>query len=103
MQPQVLTAYSLHTGLVIWLTDGGGWSDGIEEATVATTEGDVEDMKAQAARSHAANEVFEIYMVEVTMEAAGPRPIKYRELLRSRGPTIHPHFGRQAERRRRTG
>jgi hypothetical protein len=103
VKPQVLTAYSLRTGLAIWLDAGGGWSDGIEDAKVATSENEVEAMKAQAARSHAANEVFEIYMLDVTVTAAAPRPVKYREYLRSEGPTTHPHFGRQAERPRRAG
>ena len=97
MQPQVLTGYGLRSGRVLWLTPDGGWSPRVADARVAHAEPDVAEMEAQGKAAHAAQEIFEIYLVDVTESPEGPRPAKYRELLRSRGPTTHLHFGPQAE------
>ena len=97
MQAQVLTGYGLTSGRVLWLTPGGVWSSRLAEARVSHTTSDVAEMEAAGKASHATHEVFEIYLVNVVEESGGPRPVNYRELLRSRGPTVHPHFGPQAE------
>ena len=63
----------------------------------AHTESDIAEMEADGTAAHAAHEVFEIYLVDVVEDPEGLRPVKYRELLRARGPTVHPQFGPQAE------
>lgn len=100
MATRVLTAYDLMSGQAIWLTPEGDWSAGIENARVGRSETDFEQMNSLAAAAVAANQIFDVYPVDVVEEVSGPRAVKYREHLRSRGPTVHPDFGRQAERRR---
>ena len=96
MLSRVLTSYDLQTGLVLWLTAGGDWSPLISEARIALTEDNIKEMDFQAETAHAEHKIFEIYWVDVAEKPDGPEPVKYRELLRSRGPTIHPHFGPQS-------
>lgn len=97
MQARVLTGQGLTSGRVLWLTRDGGWSPRLAEARVAHTESDIAEMEADGTAAHAAHEVFEIYLVDVVEDPEGLRPVKYRELLRARGPTVHPQFGPQAE------
>jgi len=40
--------------------------------------------------------VVEPYVIDVVEEAGAVRPVRYREAIRARGPTIHPAFGQQA-------
>ena len=97
MVPQVLTGYGLQSGLVVWLTPSNYWSSDISSARVACTEKDLAEMKEQGCQAQQAHQIFEIYAVEVSLGADGPVPIKYREFLRSRGPTVHPQFGPQSQ------
>jgi hypothetical protein len=34
--------------------------------------------------------------MDVAESEAGPQPIGTREKIRAKGPTVHPHFGKQA-------
>ena len=98
MTLQVLTAYDLRSGLVVYLDRAGNWSRFIADARVARTEAESEACQALGEAAQAANLVFETYLVDVTEEKAGPRPVRYREVIRAFGPTVHPQFGTQAER-----
>ena len=95
-----MTAYDLLSEHAIWLTPEGAWSEWIENARIGRSAADFDEMSGIAAAAGAANEIFESYLVDV--EEPGPRPVKYRESLRARGPTVHPDFGVQAARRARS-
>ena len=95
--PQVLTAYGLLTGQVLWLTEDSAWSPRIRDARVSDSDADMAEMEAAGKAAHAAHEVFDIYRVDIAAEPGPPRPIKMRERIRAIGPTIHPGFGPQAE------
>jgi hypothetical protein len=41
--------------------------------------------------------VVDPYLIEVTREGAVPRPVRLREAIRARGPTVRPDLGKQAE------
>ena len=94
-----MTAYDLLSGHAIWLTPEGAWSEWIENARIGRSAADFDEMSRIATAAGAANEIFESYLVDV--EEPGPRPVKYRESMRARGPTVHPDFGVQAARRAR--
>ena len=96
MTSQVITAYGLRSGQVLWLTRTGEWSPWITEARVSQNSENLDEMKEIAIISCENNRVTESYTVDVTETSGGPEPTKYRELLRSRGPTVHPQFGPQA-------
>ncbi len=99
---QVMTAYRLEDGHVIYLAADGGWSEWIEEARIATTKGEADALTAGAKVAADANKIFETYLIDVTTEGR-TWPVTMREVMRAQGPTIHPQFGRQAERGKRLG
>ena len=91
MPQQVLTANRLSDGVVVFLDAEGGWSEHIAAARIA------EKAEAEAlakAGEIGAAEVVAPYLIDVTLEADGPRPLRYRERIRTFGPSIHPEFGK---------
>ena len=98
MALQVLTAYDLRSGLVVYLDRAGNWTRFIEEARIARSQAESEEWKALGEAATVANVVFESYLVDVTEAKGGTRPVRYREVIRAFGPTVHPQFGTQAER-----
>ena len=94
---QVMTAYRLEDGHVIYLGSDSGWSEWIEEARLATTKEEADALTAAAKVATDANQVFETYLIDVTNDGR-TWPVTMREVMRAQGPTIHPQFGKQAER-----
>jgi hypothetical protein len=41
------------------------------------------------------------YLMDVAEEAGRPKPLGTREIIRAKGPTTHPNFGKQAARHNR--
>jgi Protein of unknown function (DUF2849) len=91
MPHQVLTANRLCDGVVVFLDAEGGWTERITAARVAE-KADGESLVA--AGEAAASEVIAPYQIDVTLEAQGPRPLRYRERIRAFGPSIHPEFAK---------
>lgn len=85
--PSVFTANRLRDGRVVWLAAGGAWS-----TDVAAAEAFPPDRlavgEALAQRAEAAQQVVGAYAVAVSLSAAGPVPVKFRERLRASGPSI---------------
>ena len=96
MADRIVTANRLDDGLVVYL-NGAGWSERIGDARVAGAEGDAAALLAQAEAPEQAVRVVGPYLIEVTREGAGPRPVSHREAIRALGPTVRPDLGKQAE------
>jgi hypothetical protein len=94
--PQVATANRLRSGDVVFL-GSLGWVERIEQATVAHTDSEVKALDALAKQSEAVNEVVSAYLIDVGDGAAGPRPLHYREILRTLGPSVRLDLGKQAQ------
>ncbi|MFO1188897.1 MAG: DUF2849 domain-containing protein [Alphaproteobacteria bacterium] len=94
--PQVLTAYDLLDGDVIFL-GADGWSRDIRGAQVATTPDETARLAAIGMKAKAAALVADPYLVDVTVPRAGaPEPLHFREVLRTRGPSVRPDLGKQS-------
>ncbi len=91
---QVITANRLGDGLVIFLTTTG-WSKNINAAAISET---ADATAALLARAEAdAGHVVGPYAIDVDRQADGSlRPLKYREALRTRGPSVRTDLGYQA-------
>jgi sulfite reductase (NADPH) hemoprotein beta-component len=96
MSPQIATANRLGDGLVVFL-GSEGWVERIEHASVAHSDSEVKALDALVKQSEAINEVVSGYLVEVEPGAAGPRPLHYREMLRTLGPSVRLDLGKQAQ------
>jgi hypothetical protein len=91
MPQQVLTANRLSDGVVVFLDANGRWSEHIAAARLAE-KADAEALtEAGDARG---DEVVAPYLIDVALEAQGPKPLRYRERIRAFGPSIHPQFAK---------
>lgn len=84
---QMIIANRLTDGLVVFYTDGGGWSVDIAEGIVITEEAD-EDRLFKAAKSDEDNcIVIDPNLIDVAIDDGSPRPVAIREAIRAFGPT----------------
>ena len=95
MALKVVTANLLRGGNVVFLTREGRWSERIDEAGVAESDAAAEALEALARRDGDDTEAVDIYLVDVERTQDGLRPVRYREWLRTRGPTVRPDLGYQ--------
>lgn len=87
--PKVLTANALLEGDVVYMTAAGHWTRHHAEAELiedaATAELRLLDAEA---RGH---EVVGAYLAEAMPGPAGPAPVHFREVFRTRGPSNYAH------------
>lgn len=100
---KVATANRLVDGEAVWLSPAGRWASRIDEADVAA-DATAEDRLDQRGKAGlAANEVVDFALVDVSIVDGAIRPNRLRERIRAKGPTTHPHLGKQAEPTRLAG
>lgn len=90
--PQVVTASRLADGAVVFLDAGGGWSERLDRAAVFSDKGESAGGLDAGKAAEAASLVVDVYAVDVSVGAGTPVPLKLREAIRARGPTILPAF-----------
>lgn len=98
---QVLTAYRLLDGHVVYFGRDGAWTEWVEDSMVVDDEAAAKQLQAKGDAAVLAQEVFDPYLIGVARASGAPRPVTYREVLRADGPSVHPAFGYQAERKER--
>ena len=96
MSSKAVTANRLTDGSVVYLTDAGAWSEWLNEAALAGDEVGAERLLARG-RADAATRVVEPYLIDVVESDGLLAPLRYREVLRARGPSIHLDHGKQAQ------
>lgn len=92
----LISANRLDDGAVVWLNEALEWVDTLELACA------FDDERLEGAKLAAEHAVGQNLIVGPTPRAAQiveglPLPIDYREQLRSRGPSVRPDLGKQAE------
>ena len=91
---KILTAHDLKTGEVVYWTATGTWTRRLADSVL------LDDWAAACAlRAAEAAETVVVHAYLVPMDSPGA-PVareRVRELLRARGPSTHPQFGKQAE------
>ncbi len=91
---QVVSANRLDTGAVVWLGHDGSWVAPV--AAAAVVEGaEAENALARAKDSERSHVVVDAFLVDVVIEDGFPRPVRPRERIRSRGPSVRPDLGYQ--------
>ncbi len=98
MAAQAVTANRLGDGAVVYLTAGEGWSEWIDDAEVSRAAEEAERLMAVARRAAEVPLVVEPYLIDVTVEKGAVGALGLREVIRSKGPTTHPHHGKQSVR-----
>ncbi len=97
MSGKVVTANRLGDGMVVYLDTAGGWSEYVEAARVAQSEAQSAEILALAEAPAQATRVVGPYLMDVSLENGAPRAVSNREIIRAKGPTVHPNFGKQAD------
>jgi hypothetical protein len=92
--PLVLTANCLRSGDVVYW-QSGRWVESLAEAEIFSDKTAAEAGVAQAQAFVAANQIVTPYLFEVSQDNSGPHPVKEREIIRSRGPSVRPDTGKQ--------
>jgi hypothetical protein len=85
---KVITANRLGDGLVVFLDEEGGWSREIAKARILEDGPDLDAALAYAQQQHDARVVVEPYAIDVEVKDGVPVPVRLRELIRARGPTV---------------
>jgi len=92
--PKVVTAWDAQTGVTVYRTASGDWSEQVSDAEVlafdAADEALIVSKKDQT-------RVTDPYLMEVSEDGKITGRETLRESIRSQGPTVHPHFGRSAK------
>ncbi|HUC61338.1 MAG TPA: DUF2849 domain-containing protein [Alphaproteobacteria bacterium] len=94
---QIVIANRLKDGLVVY-RGRERWVDRIDEAEIAHDPAGAENLLERAKRAVAANEVVDPYLIEVAEIEGALRPTRWRERIRSQGPTVRRDLGYQARR-----
>ena len=89
---QVVTASRLADGVVVFLDAGGGWTERLDRASLFSDKADTAAGLEAGKVGEAASLVVDVYAVDVSVRAGTTVPLKLREAIRARGPTIHPEF-----------
>ena len=85
---QIATGNDLVSGRVIYLKPDGGWSGRIGESRVGETEEESRALLADAEQAALRREVVEPYLIDVERVGTSIRPLRYRESIRAKGPTV---------------
>lgn len=93
--PQIVSANHLLDGDVIYLTATGGWTRDLTQAAVLCDPDTAGHHLAIAAAQPGI--AVGPYLADVALDGSSPRPLHYREIFRTRGPSNRPDLGRQAE------
>jgi hypothetical protein len=93
--PRIFTANHLIGGNVVFLAESG-WTPNVDRALVAEDAATLTTLEQRAAEAETRNIVVGPYAVEVRREGSRVVPLHYREVMRTRGPTVRPDLGHQA-------
>ncbi len=88
MTLRIATANRLRDGVVVYLTQDGDWSQGIETAAIARDDDEAARLDAQGVRAVADLRVVGPYLLAVVEDDGRARPLGMREAIRAAGPTV---------------
>ncbi|WP_085588909.1 DUF2849 domain-containing protein [Thalassospira sp. MCCC 1A01428] len=96
MSLQVVTANRLDDGLAVFMTADDGWSTDLRDAVCAEDAPQAEALMARADTEKQQVTVVGPYLIDVAQEDGVLVPTKYREVLRTLGPSVRTDLGYQA-------
>ena len=96
MTLKIVTANRLREGDVVYLSAEGGWSEWISDSAVAQSPEEESQLIEIAERAVGDQLVVGPYPMQVARDDGRIRPLGQREIIRAKGPTIHPDFGKQS-------
>ncbi|MGS4885431.1 DUF2849 domain-containing protein [Roseibium sp. MB-4] len=94
---KVITANRLLDGDVVWLGENDAWVERVTLARIFDGKDAVAEGLSIGAAAEKDQKVVGVYEMDVTVEDDVIVPVRLRERIRAKGPTTHPHFGKQAQ------
>ena len=85
---KAITGNRLSDGLVVFLTELGGWSQSIGDALLVTDGPGLDEALAYGKAQHDARIVVEPYPIDIAIVDGVPVPARIRERIRAEGPTV---------------
>lgn len=97
MALQVVTANRLDNGNAVFYSKDDEWHNSIDLASNIEAGDSADQLLAQA--SSDANQIVVVgpYLIDVEQENGRCTPSRYREMIRTRGPSVRPDLGYQAK------
>ena len=86
MTLKAVTASRLLDGAVVYLAEGGGWSESIAESRVALDDDEGAALLAEAEGAVGQQLVVAPYLFAVALEGGVVRPLGQREIVRAENP-----------------
>ena len=87
MSHQLVTANRLSDGVVVYLTADGSWSTSVNEGHFVTDD-EADALLKSADKSIDDCTVVDAYLIAVEAAGTDVRPIRFREQVRAKGPTV---------------
>ncbi len=94
MNLQVLTANHLAMGDVVFLDAADEWVRDVAQARLAATPDEAAALEAIGNAHVDMNLIVEPYLIDVEDRNGIPVPLRNRERIRAKGPTVHAQFQR---------
>ena len=94
---QVVTANRLDDGLAVFYSKDDEWHNLIDQASIIEAGDSAEQLLVQASSDTNQLIVVGPYLIDVEQENGRCTPSKYREMIRTRGPSVRPDLGYQAK------
>jgi len=85
---QMIIANRLTDGLVVFYSDGGGWSVRIADGLVIENEAEASRLLEAAKADEDRCIVVDPNLIDVSVDGGSPRPTAIREAIRAFGPTV---------------
>ncbi len=92
MALQVFTANRVTDGIVVFMDADGGWTETVSESRLIASAEDEAAATEMADKAADDAVVADPYLIDVTEDGGGIRPVRYRERIRAYGPPVHPDF-----------
>jgi len=89
----VITANRLTGGDVVYRVEAG-WSPRLADAVLSDSKEQAEARLAQIDTPADALRVVGPYVMKVEVEGANVTPLGQREMIRAKGPSVHPQFAK---------
>ena len=93
---QVVIANRRSDGIVVFLTGDERWVESIQDCEVAPDEGAAKALLEKGLAAVGRNLVVGAELIAVSEQGGAIVPTRYRELIRSLGPTVRTDLGKQA-------
>jgi len=93
---QVVIANRLRDGIVVFLAANGGWVEYLDDARLADGEQEAKEMLEAARAAEAHQVVVGAELVPVDRSGGRITPTRYRDRIRSQGPSVRCDLGKQA-------